>query len=164
MTNNAELVVRAIAIGAGATLTMDVWAAALRRVGIPSLNLAFLGRWIGHLPEGRFVHDSIAKAPPVRGEKALGWMAHYGIGITFALVLVGLFGSAWLASPSLLPALVVGIATVAAPLFVLQPALGLGIASSKTPRPVFNATKSVVTHTVYGFGLYFGALALGALT
>jgi hypothetical protein len=59
----------------------------------------------------------------------------------------------------LLPALFVGVVTVLAPLLVLQPALGAGIASSKTPAPVFNSFKSLVTHTVYGFGLYLAALA-----
>ena len=60
-----ELVLRGIFIGAGATLLIDLWAALLRRFGVPSLNFGLLGRWIGHLPEGRFIHESIAKAAPV---------------------------------------------------------------------------------------------------
>lgn len=158
-----DMVVRTGLLGAGATATMDVWAAVLRRFGVPSLNFALLGRWIGHLPEGQFVHASIAKAPPVRGERVLGWMAHYGIGISFAIVLVAAFGREWTRSPTLGPAVLIGLATVIAPLFVLQPALGLGIASSKTPRPVFNATKSIVTHVVYGAGLYLTGLGLAML-
>jgi hypothetical protein len=59
----------------------------------------------------------------------------------------------------LLPALLIGLVTVLAPLLMLQPALGAGIASRKTPTPVFNTLKSVVTHTVYGVGLYLAALA-----
>ena len=159
MTDSIEAVLRTVAIGAGATMTMDVWAAVLRRVGVPSLDLALLGRWIGHLPKGQFLHERIAKASPVRGERVLGWSAHYAIGITFAALLVSLFGLQWARSPSLLPALAIGIGTVAAPLLILQPALGAGIASSKTPAPLFNALKSVVTHTVFGFGLYVSALA-----
>src|SRR5512142_2034546 len=50
-----EYVLRSIVIGAGATLTIDVWAALLRRFGIASLNFALLGRWVGHLPRGRLV-------------------------------------------------------------------------------------------------------------
>jgi hypothetical protein len=49
--------------------------------------------------------------------------------------------------------------TVVAPLFILQPALGAGIASSKTPRPVFNSLKSLATHVVFGFGLFLAARA-----
>ena len=137
---------------------MDLWAAVLRRFGVPSLDFALLGRWLGHLPRGQFMHASIAKAAPIRGEKLLGWGLHYTIGISFALLLVAVFGLAWARSPSLLPALLIGVVTVAAPLLTLQPAMGAGIASSKTPRPLFNSVKSVVTHTVYGVGLYVAAL------
>jgi hypothetical protein len=158
MTNTLELMVRTVVIGTGATLTMDLWAALLRRFGIPSLDFAMLGRWIGHLPEGRFIHRSIAKAAPIRGERLLGWIAHYTIGITFAALLLVAFGLAWAHAPTLGPALTVGLTTVVAPLFLLQPALGAGVASSKTPRPVFNTAKSIVTHTVFGLGLYTTAL------
>lgn len=159
MTDKLEFLTRAVLIGTGATMTMDLWALLLRQVGVPSLNFAFLGRWLAHLPDGQWVHASIAKAAPVRGELLLGWAAHYSIGITFAALLLSTFGLDWARSPSLLPALIIGVLTVAAPLLVLQPALGAGIASSKTATPVFNCAKSVVTHTVYGFGLYLAALA-----
>ena len=152
-----ETILRTVLIGAGATLVMDLWAALLRQFGIPSLNFAMLGRWLGHLPRGRFMHDSIAKAEPIGGELALGWAAHYSIGIGFAGLLLAVFGSRWAAAPTLWPALLIGLVTVVAPLFILQPALGAGIASLKTPAPLFNTLKSVATHTVFGFGLYFAA-------
>ena len=122
MNRIAEFVLRSVLIGAGATLVMDGWALLLRQFGVPSLNFAFLGRWIGHLPRGTWAHENIAKAGPIRGELLLGCCAHYSIGITFAAVLLGTFGLTWSRSPSLLPALAIGIVTVVAPLFVLQPA------------------------------------------
>jgi hypothetical protein len=152
-----ETILRTVLIGAGATAVMDLWAALLRQLGIPSLNFAMLGRWIGHLPRGRFVHENIARAAPIEGERAIGWAAHYSIGIGFAGLLLALFGSKWAQAPTLWPALLIGLVTVVAPLFVLQPALGAGIASLKTPAPMFNAIKSVVTHTVFGLGLYLTA-------
>jgi len=162
MTTTTEFVSRSILIGVGATLTMDLWAAVLRRFGVPSLNFALLGRWIGHIPRGRFIHASIASSAPVRGELLIGWSAHYAIGITFAALLVATFGLEWARAPTLPPALLIGVVTVVAPLLVLQPAMGAGIASSKTPRPVFNSVKSLVTHTVFGFGFFLAARA-GAL-
>ncbi len=158
MTNTSEFILRSALIGAGATLTMDLWAAALRRFGVPSLDFALLGRWIAHIPRGRWLHESIARAAPVRGERLIGWCAHYGIGISFASILLLSFGLEWARVPTLAPALVVGVVTVAAPWFVLQPALGAGIASSKTPRPIFNSLKSLLTHVVFGFGLFIAAL------
>jgi hypothetical protein len=163
VNETVELVVRAVLIGAGATLTMDVWAAVLRRFGVPSLNFAMLGRWIGHLPEGRWLHESIAKAAPIRGELLIGWCAHYAIGVTFAVLLLAVYGLSWARSPTLLPALFIGIVTVVAPLFILQPALGAGIASSKTPTPVFNSVKALVTHTIFGLALFLAARATASL-
>lgn len=163
MSGSIEFAVRAVLIGVGATVVMDVWAFVLRRLGVPTLNLAFLGRWVGHLSHGQWRHAAIAKSPPVRGERLLGWLAHYSIGVSFAAVLLATFGLQWARAPSVVPALIIGLVTVVAPLFILQPALGAGVASSKTPAPLFNSLKSVVTHTVYGGGLYLAALATAAL-
>ena len=147
-------------IGIGATVVMDLWLALLTQLGVPTLNFAFIGRWFGHLLSGRWKHDPIAKSPPIPGEAIIGWLVHYAIGIAFAGALAGAAGTAWIRSPTLLPALLIGIGTVIAPLFIMQPAMGAGIASSRTPTPVRNCLRSVVNHTVFGAGLYLAALAL----
>lgn len=56
MSETVEFARRAVLIGAGATVVMDLWAALLRQFGVPSLNLASLGRWIGHLGRGQWMH------------------------------------------------------------------------------------------------------------
>jgi hypothetical protein len=152
-----ETMLRSILIGAGATLVMDAWAALLRQFGVPSLNFAMLGRWVGHLPKGRFLHESIGRAAPIKGELALGWATHYAIGISIAGLLLATHGLAWAHAPTPWPAMLIGLVTVAAPLLVLQPALGAGIASRKTPAPLFNSLKSLATHLVFGLGLYLAA-------
>lgn len=163
MTEHVEFVVRAALIGAGATAVMDAWAVVLRRCGVSSLNLDHLGRWLGHLPDGQWTQAHIAEATPVPGERALGWGAHYAIGISLAGLLLATAGLSWARSPTLLPALGVGVLTVAAPLLILQPALGAGIASRRTARPLFNSLKSLVTHTVFGVGLYLAASVVALL-
>lgn len=163
MGEASEFVLRTILIGVGATLVMDAWAFLLRLAGIPSLSFAFLGRWIGHLRQGQWMHESIARAAPVNGELLIGWCAHYSIGIAFAALLLSTFGLTWARSPSLPPALLFGIVTVLAPLRILQPALGAGMASSKTASSIFNSMKSLVTHTVCGLGLYLASLATASL-
>lgn len=151
----------ALGIGVGASVLMDGWNLFLKRVfGIPSLDYRMLGRWVCHLPGGTFRHASIAAASPVRFERAVGWTAHYATGAGFALAFVALAPADWLAHPSPLPALLYGIATVVFPLFVLQPALGLGVASSRTPRPARARLKSLGTHAVFGAGLWACALGL----
>jgi hypothetical protein len=158
------LILGAIATGLGATLVMDLWNIFLHRTfGIPSLNYCLLGRWIRHMPAGTFRHQAITAAEPKPHECTVGWAAHYSIGAVFALVLVGLTSGDWLAHPAILPALLYGIATVVFPFFIMQPSLGLGVASSRTPNPTRARLKSLVTHTVFGIGLYVSALGVSSL-
>ncbi|WP_332825656.1 DUF2938 domain-containing protein [Ramlibacter sp.] len=163
MTPLAEPIARIFFIGIGATALLDLWSLLLKRLNVPTLDFALLGRWAGHLAQGRWAHDAIAKAPPVRGELAIGWLAHYAIGVAFAALLVAIAGTQWLRVPTLLPAVLVGVATVAAPLFVMQPAMGAGIASSRTRTPALNCLKSVANHTVFGAGLYLAAAAIAGI-
>lgn len=148
---------RVVLIGAGATAVMDVWLLLLARCGVPTGSFALIGRWVGHMAQGRFVHAAIAKAPPVRTELALGWLTHYTVGIVYAGLLVGIAGVEWLQQPSLLPALALGVGTVVAPWFVMQPAMGAGFAASKTPTPLKNCLRSLANHAVFGIGLYLAA-------
>ncbi|ARP97977.1 DUF2938 domain-containing protein [Pseudorhodoplanes sinuspersici] len=153
-----EFVLRAVLMGVGATVLMDLWAVFLKRAfAISSLDYAMVGRWLGHMAAGRFTHARIAASPAIRGERAIGWAAHYAIGIIFAGLLLIACGPGWARSPTLGPALAAGILTVAAPFFILQPGLGLGIAASRTPKPNLARIRSLVTHTIFGFGLYGSA-------
>jgi hypothetical protein len=150
----------AVAVGIGAALIMDLWNLFLQRAfNIASLNFCFVGRWLSHMALGTFTHARIAAAPKRPAECVIGWTAHFLISVTFALMLVLATSGAWLAHPSLLPALLIGVGTVLIPYFVVQPALGLGMASAKAPEPNQARLKSLVTHTVFGFGLYLSALA-----
>ena len=150
-----EWLIWAAPIGVGATVVIDAWAIARKRLlGIPAPDYGSVGRWIAGLPRGKFVHDRIAASPPVRGEGVIGWIAHYAIGIAFAALLLAIWGADWAHRPTLGPALLVGIATVAAPFLLMQPGMGAGIAASRTPRPNSARLQSLVTHAIFGLGLY----------
>jgi len=71
VSDGLETIGRAVLIGIGATVGMDFWAVFLNRLfGVPTLNLAMVGRWLGHFPRGRFVPD------PVIRPSALGrWLS-----------------------------------------------------------------------------------------
>ncbi len=154
-------IIAAIVVGVGATVLMDLWNLFLKRAfGIPSLNYCFLGRWVLHLPSGTVRHDSIAKATTKPYECQVGWITHYTIGISLAIVFVLVVARDWIDRPTLMPAVLYGLATIVFPLFVLQPALGLGIASAKTPHPAKARLKSLATHLVFGIGMYATALVL----
>ncbi len=158
MSEAVIFVIYAAFIGFGATAFMDIWAILQKRLfGVPSLDYAMVGRWLGHIPCGRFAHAPISTAQPVPNEALIGWAAHYAIGVLFAGVLLAICGLGWAQDPSLVPALVIGLATIIAPFFILQPALGAGIAAARTPNPNIARLKSAITHLVFGLGLYLTA-------
>jgi hypothetical protein len=161
---NTARLLAGVAIGLGATLTIDVWALLLKRaLAVPSLNYCFLGRWVLHMPEGKFAHARIADAPGKPHECKVGWTAHYLIGVTLAVLFVSLAPAGWVAQPTLLPALLFGVVTVLMPFFTIQPAFGLGVASSNTAHPTKARLKSLMTHTVFGVGLWLSARLLSGI-
>jgi hypothetical protein len=84
-------------------------------------------------------------------------VTHYSIGVAFAEAFV-LMAGGWIERPTLLPALALGIGTVVVPFFTIQPAFGLGVASSRTKHPNAMRLKSIATHAVFGLGLYTWAM------
>jgi hypothetical protein len=155
MNTVVDYLVCALLVGLGATVVMDIWGIARKRLlDLAPMNYGLVGRWLAHLARGRFRHDRIAASPPVRGEGLIGWTAHYLIGIAFAAVLLAIWGLEWARHPTIGPALIVGIGGVAAPFLVMQPGMGAGIAASRTPRPSAARLQSLVTHAIFGLGLY----------
>ena len=141
--------------GAGATALVDLWALLRARLfGVSPPDYALVGRWLAHMTRGRFRHAAIAQSASMRGEHAIGWISHYAIGVVFASLLLATEAIEWLARPTLAPALVVGLATVAAPFLLMQPGMGAGIAASRTRAPAVARFHSVVSHAVFGLGLY----------
>jgi hypothetical protein len=148
----------AVLIGTGATAVMDTWTVIRTRLlRVPSLDYGLVGRWLVYLARGRFRHDPIATSPGVPGERVIGWTAHYLIGIAFAGLLLAIWGLDWARDPTIGPALIVGIGSVAAPFLLMQPGMGAGVATSRTPRPAAARVHSLITHGVFGLGLYAAA-------
>lgn len=145
--------------GIGATLAMDLGSLIRRRLfSTPLPNYAMVGRWIAHMSRGQFRHEAIAGAAPVRGESAIGWLAHYATGIAFASLLAAVFGAPWFSRPTIGPALVTGVLTVLAPFLLMQPAMGSGFFASNTPHPNTARLQSLLNHITFGLGLYLAAL------
>jgi hypothetical protein len=164
MVDAPDYLKHAIPIGIGATALMDAWTVTRTRLlGIPAFDYALLGRWLGHMVRGRFRHEQIAASRSVRGERAIGWIAHYLTGIGFAAALLVLWGLDWAHHPTIGPALIVGIASTAAPFLLMQPGMGAGIAASRTSRAAAVRMQTIVTHLIFGAGLYVAGLAVGLL-
>lgn len=152
-----QMLLKVLMAGIVATLVMDLWSALQRRIGVQTLDYALVGRWIGHWREWTWRHAPIHAAAPVAHEGAIGWGAHYALGVLFAAGLWCVGGSAWWHQPTPVVAILFGLLTVLVPFLILQPALGAGIAASRSPQPWRSRLRSVTTHAVFGFGLYLGA-------
>jgi hypothetical protein len=158
METNMDYLVCALLAGIGATAVMDLWTVARKRLlGVPFPDYGLVGRWLAYMPRGRFRHDPIAASPPVAGERLIGWTAHYLVGIAFAAMLPVIWGLEWCRHPTIGPALIVGIVSVAAPFLLMQPGMGAGIAASRASRPAAARLQSLVTHGIFGLGLYAAA-------
>lgn len=150
-----------ILIGIGATILMDIWSVILWKLfGKPAPNWAPVGRWVGHLQDGKVFHENIGQATPVANEQAIGWIFHYFVGAVYGIVLVLIMGESWLQAPTFLPAFIWGIVTIAGGWFLLHPGLGLGWAVSKVPNPAMARIMGLVAHTVFAIGLWGTALIL----
>jgi hypothetical protein len=149
-------------IGVGASLLMDAWAVVLWLfLGQNAPNWAGPGRWVWNLQYGKVFHDDIGAAEPFAYEQALGWTFHYFTGAVYGILLLAFTGTAWLADPTFIPAWILGIVTVGAGWFLLQPGLGIGWAASKLPNPGKARIMNLVAHTVFAIGLWGTALLVG---
>jgi hypothetical protein len=158
-----EFIYLAILIGIGGTALLDLWALLLKAtLGLPTPPWHLVGRWFAGLPKGHFVRrEGIPNVPPVDNELTIGWIMHYVVGICFAAAVLIIWGVQWAHNPTFLPALVVGLVTVAAGWFILQPGMGVGVACSKAPNPPVARLQNVIGHVVFAIGMYAMALWVG---
>ena len=164
MSEATAYLIYSLIIGIGATAFMDLFGVAMRVLfKVPMLNYGLVGRWLAYMPRGRFRHASVAASPALPGERSIGWAAHYACGVVYAAGLLAVWGAGWARAPSLGPALIVGLATLAAPFLVMQPGMGAGVAARLTPAPWKARARSLANHGAFGLGLYLAALAAGPL-
>jgi hypothetical protein len=154
----ANLVFGSIVSGVVATALMDLlWLLLPRLFGLPKPNWGLVGRWFAHLTRGTLVHEDIAKAEPWPHELAIGWAAHYAVGIAYGGLLLLLAGPAWRANPTPGFPILLSLVLVGAGWFILQPGMGAGIASRKRPNAWTIRGLNILSHLVFGIGLWLGA-------
>ena len=147
-------------MGIIATAAIDLWATFSSKVlRIPRTNWAMVGRWIGHFPNGTFVHHPISASPAIGNELLLGWVFHYLVGIAYAAIYFVLVFLVLGNTPGPLSAWGFGLVTIVSPWFIMQPCLGLGILAANAPQPNLVRFQNIVIHSIFGIALYFGWVA-----
>ena len=131
-----------ILMGVAGTVAMDIWAV-----------FAQVGR-------GKVFHADIGASEPVSGELRLGGIFHYAVGIAYGVIFALLAGADWIAAPTFLPVWIFSLVTILAGWCLLHPGMGLGWFASKTPSPWKTRALGLVAHTVFGLGMWWGALAV----
>jgi Protein of unknown function (DUF2938) len=157
------LLAASLFIGIGATALFDLWVLLrAKAAGQAPPDWRLPGRWFSHALRGHVFHADIAAAPPVAREQLRGWLGHYAVGVLFAAGLLIFWGMGWAAAPTLGPAMIVGVGTIALGWFLMSPGMGNGLAASRSATPWRNRALGLVAHVVFGFGLYLSALAWAA--
>jgi hypothetical protein len=138
--------------GALATYGMDL---AGRAIVAPALGMkppGNLGRWIGHMAQGRFTHEDITKAVPVAHEATIAVTAHYAIGLILGAGYALLLRVPQPRQSTLTRAAAYGAATTVFPWFWMFPARGqgvMGLRDGDLRVPAF----ALGTHVAYGLGI-----------
>lgn len=159
-----EVLIKAALIGIGGTLVLDVYAWVLvHYFKVPMTNWAMVGRWIGLMPRGQFLQPQLGHARKVRGESAIGWGFHYAIGAGYGLLLVAIWGTGWILDPTIVEPILLALALLALPFFMMMPGMGMGIAASRTSKPNVARLKSFAGHLVFGCGMYLAAFLNASL-
>lgn len=158
-------VVEIVIVGVVATVATDLWQLLLQTVTRRPLgSWALVGRWVAGFPGGVFVHQSIAAAPSVRGELAIGWAFHYAVGLAYGAAYIGIMQWGLGVAPTFFTSVIFALLLLVAPWFVMQPALGLGVMAARTPNPASVRAINISVHLVFGLGLYLGAVAWRAVS
>lgn len=151
-----KVILKTILIGVAGTLATDIWSLILKLFNIHSHGLLFVGNWIKS-------HVWLSLQNQFTGKELLiGWIAHYWLGISFAFLLILMYGKKWFQKPTFFATLILGFTTFIISLFVIQPILGFGIAFSKFPNQFIIIFKVFLFHLVYSTGLYLSAILLVA--
>jgi hypothetical protein len=139
------------------TLAMDLLNLLFARSGLlVKIDVGMIGRMAAGWARGRFRYAHPGELEPVANEKPLGYLAHYAIGVSLALPFV--FGWSLLVGGPASPlwAVVYGVATTVASLFLVFPSLGMGVCGRRSPEGVKSPLSSLANHLFYGIGLAIG--------
>jgi hypothetical protein len=155
------LTLRSFIVGMLATFTMDGLTVLTIKLGlIAPLPPRLIGRWFASVARGQLVHTDIGQLTPINYELAVEVPLHYAIGITLALTYLLMSSVLGLHPKNPVFALVFALFTCALPWFVMFPAMGYGWFGTHGPIGTRLFLDSLVTHCLYGVGLWLAASML----
>ena len=139
------------------TLAMDLLNNLVARTGMfLKIDVAMIGRMAAGWTHGRFRYGHPDEMRQVPNEMFYGYIAHFGIGVGFAVPFL-LGWNIWIEGPaSPLWAVLYGIATTTASFFFVYPSMGLGVFGRRSPERIKAFITPLANHLSYGVGLAVG--------
>ena len=153
------LVVSGIVAGILGTAAMDLMNYLFSRAGmISKIDIGVIGRMAAGWTKGRFYYRSPDEIEQIDHDIFYGYLAHYAIGVGFALPYVMVWDLIIGGSPSPAWTIVYGIVTTAGPYFLIYPSMGLGIFGRRSPEGIKSTYSSLANHFFFGIGMAAGIL------
>ena len=152
-----DTVIVGIVVGVSGTIAMDLLNLLFARIGIIlKIDVAMIGRMAAGWTRWRFRYRHPNEMEHVTNETFLGYVAHYGIGVSLAIPFV--FGWALLIGGDASPiwALAYGVATTAASWLFVYPCMGFGAFGVRAPEGAKAIFSPLANHLFYGVGLAAG--------
>jgi len=149
-----DLIVTGIVAGLLGTLVMDSLNHLFARLGILlKIDVRMIGRMFAGWADGRFRYIHPSEMQQVPNEKLYGYITHYAIGVGLAIPFV--LGWAIFVGGPLSPvwALIYGVATTVASVFLVYPSMGLGLFGWRSPEGFRAPLSSLANHFFFGLGM-----------
>ena len=149
-----DLIVTGVVAGVLGTLVMDSLNHLFARTGMLSkIDVAMIGRMSAGWARGRFRYRHPDEMDPIAREKLLGYITHYAIGVGLAFIYV--LGWALLVGGPASPvwALVYGVATTVASLFLVYPSMGMGVCGRRSAEGIRAPLSPLANHLFCGIGM-----------
>jgi len=149
-----DLIVTGIVAGLLGTLVMDSLNHLFARLGILlKIDVRMIGRMFAGWADGRFRYRHPDEMKQVANELLYGYISHYAIGVGLAIPFV--LGWAIFVGGPLSPvwALIYGVATTVASVFLVYPSMGLGLFGWRSPEGFRAPLSSLANHFFFGLGM-----------
>jgi uncharacterized membrane protein YagU involved in acid resistance len=162
----SALLKKALVVGVGATLVMDVGAALFRALGVTAGTPPHLfAKWLSYIARGQLVHADIAASPDVPTALPAALAVHYAIGIVLSIGWLAV-SRRWLLAGARrwAAALAYGLGTIVFAWFLMFPAMGFGPFGANGPEELLLWRTSTINHLLYGLGLALSSRATPGLS
>ena len=137
-------------------IILDILGYLLKKIGIPEPSWGIVVRWTYYMIKNcAFFNPTIIEKPEFKYEVLLGWVFHYFVSISWAVIYYIIFILVGI-KMSYFSGLIFGAITTLAPLLVFLPFTGQGIFAKNTDKPIETSIIFLIRHSIYGVAMYEG--------